>query len=604
MLTGLFKSGAQDSAFCYDASGNQISATGSTNRSISYAVHNKPLDISVTSPSASHTRYRYGPNREIVTRLDGSNVTALTTIVRYVGGVEVYQLPNQGSETNRREYKRNLAGFLIINLRAHTPSGQSTVVRSSDRRYVFKEKLGSTDVITDAVGALVSGGSMSFDAWGERRSDGDWSSFSRTQIAGFNSDQTRKGYTGHEMVDGAGLIHMGGRMYDAHTGRFLSADPLIQAPNNTQSFNRYSYVMNNPMNYTDPTGYSWLSDNWRTVASIAITAFAPWAFGVTQLTMTQAIITGMVSGGVQSGSLKGALIGGFSAGMFHGIGDVFESVASKSTPTGSLLAKGGALTKTGVAAKIGAHAIAGGIMSTLQGGKFGHGFISAGVVEAIGPKALAMAGKNVAAQVIAAAVIGGTASRLAGGKFANGAVTGAFQWACNEMAHGLPPVDSSLEGEPGYQSDYVEPSVLNSGFEGGDVEYELGSGAEPYNYNVYVTGDRGQERAGPYRGSISPDSVNRPACSGGGCSSVADGTYNYFADNGIYGVASKQRYLMLRIGDAARRDGAGTMSGVWVHKGYTNGTNAEGCLTVYKLDWPSFIVNFKKGQSGQVRVKP
>ena len=449
MLTALFKNGAQDSAFCYDASGNQISATGSTTRSISYSVHNKPLDIAVTGPSSSHTRYRYGPNREIVTRLDGSNVTSLTTVVRYVGGVEVYQRPNQGTETNRREYKRNLAGFLIINLRAHTPSGQSTIVRSSDRRFLFKEKLGSTDVITDAVGSVVVGGTMSFDAWGERRSDSDWSSLSRGQIAGFNSDQTRKGYTGHEMVDGAGLIHMGGRLYDAHTGRFLSADPFIQAPNNTQSFNRYSYVMNNPMNYTDPTGYSWLSDNWRTVAAIAITAFAPYAWaamGSTLSSLTQAVITGMVSGGVQSGSLKGALIGGFSAGMFNKIGANFEAIAK---------ANGGALSATGVAAKIGVHAVAGGVMSVLQGGKFGHGFISAGVVEAIGPKALAMAGKNEAAQIVAAAVVGGTASRLAGGKFANGAVTGAFQWAFNHLAHGVPPIDSSLEGDTAYVPGYV-----------------------------------------------------------------------------------------------------------------------------------------------------
>jgi len=227
--------------------------------------------------------------------------------------------------------------------------------------------------------------------------------------------------------------------------------------------------MNNPMNYTDPTGYSWLSDNWRTVASIAITAFAPYAWGAigtTLSSMTQAVITGMVSGAVQSGTLKGALMGGFSAGMFNGIGAKFETIAKGEV---GALGGGGALNATGVAAKIGAHAVAGGVMSVLQGGKFGHGFISAGVVEAIGPKALAMAGKNEAAQIVAAAVVGGTASRLAGGKFANGAVTGAFQWAFNEMAHGQPPVDSSLEGAPGYQSDYVEPpesSMFASGMEG------------------------------------------------------------------------------------------------------------------------------------------
>jgi RHS repeat-associated protein len=46
-------------------------------------------------------------------------------------------------------------------------------------------------------------------------------------------------------------------VYDPQIGRFLSADPYIQSPYNTQSYNRYSYVMNNPLKYTDPSGYWW-----------------------------------------------------------------------------------------------------------------------------------------------------------------------------------------------------------------------------------------------------------------------------------------------------------------------------------------------------------
>jgi RHS repeat-associated protein len=47
---------------------------------------------------------------------------------------------------------------------------------------------------------------------------------------------------------------MNGRVYDPQIGRFLSADPYIQSPYNTQSYNRYSYTINNPLKYTDPTG--------------------------------------------------------------------------------------------------------------------------------------------------------------------------------------------------------------------------------------------------------------------------------------------------------------------------------------------------------------
>ena len=65
-------------------------------------------------------------------------------------------------------------------------------------------------------------------------------------------------FTDHEHLDDAQLIHMNGRVYDYNLGRFLSVDPFIQAPGNSQSMNPYSYIMNNPLAGTDPSGY--LSD--------------------------------------------------------------------------------------------------------------------------------------------------------------------------------------------------------------------------------------------------------------------------------------------------------------------------------------------------------
>ena len=198
-------------------------------------------------------------------------------------------------------------------------------------------------------------------------------------IAGVNSDRTKKGYTGHEMVDHANLIHMGGRIYDPHLARFLSADPIIQAPDMPQSYNRYSYVLNNPMNMTDPTGYSWLSDNWRTIASIAINFWLPGSgavFGNMASNLFAKVVTGMISGAVQSGTLKGALTGGLSAGIFHGIGSQFKDVAAAGKAGKDTIAGAGSAVKglTGgqFAAKVAAHAVAGGVMSVIQGGKFGH----------------------------------------------------------------------------------------------------------------------------------------------------------------------------------------------------------------------------------------
>ncbi len=45
------------------------------------------------------------------------------------------------------------------------------------------------------------------------------------------------------------------RYYDSLLGRFLSADSIVPSPANPQSLTRYSYVLNNPLRYTDPTGH-------------------------------------------------------------------------------------------------------------------------------------------------------------------------------------------------------------------------------------------------------------------------------------------------------------------------------------------------------------
>jgi RHS repeat-associated protein len=82
-------------------------------------------------------------------------------------------------------------------------------------------------------------------------------------IVGISTD---RGFTGHEHLNEIGLIHMNGRVYDPLIGRFMSADPFIQDPSNSQSYNRYAYVMNNPLSLTDPSGYRW---SWKKVFKFA-----------------------------------------------------------------------------------------------------------------------------------------------------------------------------------------------------------------------------------------------------------------------------------------------------------------------------------------------
>jgi RHS repeat-associated protein len=65
----------------------------------------------------------------------------------------------------------------------------------------------------------------------------------------------RHRFTGAEIVEGTGLYQLGARVYDPETGRFLQPDPIVPAPSNPQCFNRFSYVLNSPLNFIDPTGY-------------------------------------------------------------------------------------------------------------------------------------------------------------------------------------------------------------------------------------------------------------------------------------------------------------------------------------------------------------
>jgi RHS repeat-associated protein len=127
-----------------------------------------------------------------------------------------------------------------------------TVGTYAETYYLHADHLGSTDVITKGGGVVHV--RTSFDAWGQRRS-GTWSGApsGADQVAIARS--THRGYTGHEQLDNLNLVHMNGRVYDPVIARFMSADPIIQDPYHSQAFNRYSYIWNNPLNGTDPTGF-------------------------------------------------------------------------------------------------------------------------------------------------------------------------------------------------------------------------------------------------------------------------------------------------------------------------------------------------------------
>jgi RHS repeat-associated protein len=88
----------------------------------------------------------------------------------------------------------------------------------------------------------------------------------QTSFCKVGSVPTDKLFTG-QRLDSTGLYYYGARYYDAGMGRFISPDTIIPNPANPQSFNRYSYCLNNPLKYMDPTG-NWVEINGYDVGSI------------------------------------------------------------------------------------------------------------------------------------------------------------------------------------------------------------------------------------------------------------------------------------------------------------------------------------------------
>jgi RHS repeat-associated protein len=260
----------------------------------------------------------------------------------------------------------------------------------------------------------------------------------------FNSSLTTHGFTGHEMVDPVGLIHMNGRVYDPEIGRFLTADPFVQDLSNTQALNRYSYVLNDPLSMTDPTGFffgsvfnaigNFIGKLFSAVASVFKAALKiPLIRAVVQI----AACTG--SGPVGVGVCVAAA-GALTALAGGSLSDAIQAMAFSVAQMGSSLGTGiivasGIFGHAAYLATVGLHGVVAGALSLIQGGSFMEGFASGAFSEAAQPF-LGAFPKGSFQQMTISATIGGTASVLVGGKFANGAITAAFAYAARICAEG------------------------------------------------------------------------------------------------------------------------------------------------------------------------
>ena len=148
------------------------------------------------------------------------------------------------------EYRHFIGGIAVYT--------QYSNASPATTKYMLKDHLGSTTVVTSSAGVVLE--RYSYDPFGRTR---NLNGSDIPQSTTMTAPSTRRGFTDHEMLTEyiGGLIHMAlgqplnGRIFDPSLGRFMTADPNIQFAGYSQSYNRYSYTLNNPLSYTDPTGY-------------------------------------------------------------------------------------------------------------------------------------------------------------------------------------------------------------------------------------------------------------------------------------------------------------------------------------------------------------
>ena len=216
----------------YDAAGNVTFESG---RTFGY----DPLNMATHAfVNGREYRYLYSANDERVgvvervTTMGGPTVNRPTWTIRGFANELLSVWKNGAWSSDQIRRGSQLLG-------ENTPTGP---------RHFSLDHLGSPRVITDAAGNLVGGGLQSFDPFG----------------LGGTSDGGPLQYTGHERdaaLVGGGDIHLPdylhARYYDAGGGRFLGVDPVLdvkKATHEPQLWNRYAYVTNNPLTYSDPDG--------------------------------------------------------------------------------------------------------------------------------------------------------------------------------------------------------------------------------------------------------------------------------------------------------------------------------------------------------------
>lgn len=229
--------GVTNPAFVYDSNGNMLSGAGRTITPTSFNMASSIVD------GANSDALTYDSEHARVKQV-ATGATAETTYYLndpISGSME--EMLNSGGTLTWHDFI--LADGKLVAERFCT--GTSPCTTSPTVEYFVPDHLGSVSVITNDTGTVLQ--RLSYDAWGKRR-NADGTADPGCTI----TSSTTRGFTGQEMMDSICLINFNARIQDPSLGRFLSADAVTQDVYTPQILNRYSYVTDNPLSLTDPTG--------------------------------------------------------------------------------------------------------------------------------------------------------------------------------------------------------------------------------------------------------------------------------------------------------------------------------------------------------------
>ena len=347
--------------FTYDLNGNMINNNGTI---IEYTAFNKASKI--ITPNATinfsydtnHNRYKKSTDKYTTYYIDKS-----------------YEHTINRDNTTEDKYFIYV-GSKVMSIYTNNTSNPST-------KYLHYDSLNSVDTITNNLGVVES--RAAYKPFGEKLN------LDKYGKATTKASYTNRGYTGHEHIEETKFINMNARLYDPTIARFMSADSIIPFMYDTQAFNRYTYVKNNPLKYTDPSGHSWLSKAWKktkkwvkkhkdiiikvVVAVVAIAVTVVTAGAATPLLGALGTFWGGVAIGAIAGAAGGATAGVLGTKLYGGSwNDAFKN-GLRGAAAGAIMGGiTGGFGSTWNVGRVMLTSMGGGVSSEIMGGDFADGY--------------------------------------------------------------------------------------------------------------------------------------------------------------------------------------------------------------------------------------